>query len=91
MPYKRKEDKAAQMREYRSRLKAKHSLQAQWEKAIEDRFIRGQSQALATISFSQLYQIGVKIRDIDNFDEINKLYRELWKELEVHETKLKEV
>ena len=77
------------MREIYSHLKAKHSLQAQWDKAIEDRFIQGQSQALATITFSQLYQIGQKIRDIDNFDEINKLYRELWKKLEVHEAKLK--
>jgi len=41
-------------------------------------------------TYGRLYQVGKQVRKLDNLDAINKIYQEVWKELEALEAKLKE-
>ena len=98
------EDRGKYMAEYmqkrRSFRKAKHDLQENHENAIIERFVkpptedfleRSRRSNLMTIVFASLFTADRIIREIDNLDEVDKIYKDLWKELETHEAKLKEM
>jgi myo-inositol-1-phosphate synthase len=79
------------MRDFRSLLKAKHDLQNKCEKDIEKRFTTESNGSLNQITYALLYKTGKDTREMDNLDDIMKVYRELWKELETQEAILKEI
>jgi len=85
---------------WRSRRKAKHDLQNKCEKDIEARFIKeptgdfeesSRITSMNQITYGRLYQTVKAVREMDNLDDIMKVYRELWKELETQEAILKEI
>lgn len=88
------------MRDFRSLLKAKHGLQNKCEKDIEARFIKeptgdfeesSRITSMNQITYGRLYQTVKAVREMHNLDDIMKVYRELWKELETQEAILKEI
>jgi len=96
MPYAKNEDKAKQMREWRAKQKVKHSWQDQNEKRIEARFIKLDTDdpaqmAMNQTTFAGLYLASKQMRKIDELDKEERIYSELWKELEIQEAKHKEI
>jgi hypothetical protein len=84
------------MHEYRAKQKVKHSWQDQNEKRIEARFIKLDTDdpaqmAMNQLTFARLYMVSKQIRDIDELDKEERIYSELWKELETQEAILKEI
>jgi len=99
MPYAKKEDKTAQMQRWRSFQSAKHTLQDNWEKDTEAKYIiireptddpleNERTLAMNLVTCALLYRTAQKVRKIDNLDDMNKIYQELWKELDSEKAKI---
>jgi hypothetical protein len=82
---------------WRSHRKAKHTLQDNWEKDTEAKYIKeptGDFEESNRISlmnqatYGGLYRTAKAVRELDNLDDVNRIYQELWKELEVVKAKL---
>jgi hypothetical protein len=83
------------MREWRAKEKVLHDWQDQNEKRIEDRFVKLDTddpvqKAINQVTYARLYVVSRKMRDVHDFDEEERIYSALWKELEINEADLKE-
>ena len=84
------------MREWRAKEKVLHDWQDQNEKRIEDRFVKLDTDdpaqmAMNQTTFAGLYLASKQMREIDELQEEERIYSELWKELEIEEAKHKEI
>jgi len=104
MAHSSKEYMCNYMREYRAKQKVKHSWQDQNEKRILAKYVKLDTDdptqmAMNQLTFARLFMVSKQVRDIDELHEEERIYSELWKELEnsdlwkeleTHEAKLKE-
>ena len=93
---KRKDYLKGYMEKYRAKQKVKHSWQDQNEKRILARFVKLDTDdpaqmAMNQTTFAGLFLASKKVRDIDELQEEERIYSELWKELEIEEAKHKEI
>ena len=79
------------MQGYRSFQKAKHDLQTNHENAIIKRFVVeiGGFTTMMTITYARLFGVSRDIREINDLDAVDKIYKDLWKELEIEEANVK--
>jgi hypothetical protein len=103
------------MREWRTKQKVKHTLQGDWEKAIEEEYVKKESwkpfpedmeghyeeqfvevqvniriRTMNDVTHSRLYRASQTVRELDNLDDVKKIYQDLWKTLETVRAELKE-